>query len=61
MIHQELNLVPHMTIAENIWIGREPLNRFGLVDHGRTLPAAPSELLKRLGTWISTPNGNSAR
>ncbi len=41
MIHQELNLVPHMTIAENIWIGREPLNRFGLVDHGTSLPADP--------------------
>src|SRR5450830_1441997 len=26
MIHQELNLMPHMTIAENIWLGREPLN-----------------------------------
>ncbi|HUN92246.1 MAG TPA: sugar ABC transporter ATP-binding protein [Burkholderiaceae bacterium] len=34
MIHQELNLMPFMTVAENIWIRREPLNRFGLVDHG---------------------------
>ncbi|MDE1951138.1 MAG: sugar ABC transporter ATP-binding protein [Burkholderiales bacterium] len=33
MIHQELNLMPFMTVAENIWIRREPLNRFGLVDH----------------------------
>ncbi|MEY8874975.1 MAG: sugar ABC transporter ATP-binding protein [Leptothrix sp. (in: b-proteobacteria)] len=33
MIHQELNLMPYMTVAENIWIRREPLNRFGLVDH----------------------------
>jgi inositol transport system ATP-binding protein len=47
MIHQELNLVPHMTIAENIWIGREPLNRFGLVDHGQ-LFRQTHELLKRL-------------
>jgi inositol transport system ATP-binding protein len=35
MIHQELNL---MTVAENIWIRREPLHmkvgRFGFVDHG---------------------------
>ena len=23
-----------MTVAENIWIRREPLNRFGFVDHG---------------------------
>jgi len=34
MIHQELNLMPHMTIAENIWLGREPLNPLHLVDHG---------------------------
>src|SRR5690606_14745461 len=33
MIHQELNLMAYMTVAENIWIRREPLNRFGLVDH----------------------------
>jgi len=33
MIHQELNLMPYMTVAENIWIRREPLNRFGFVDH----------------------------
>ncbi|WP_296225068.1 sugar ABC transporter ATP-binding protein [Ralstonia sp. UBA689] len=33
MIHQELNLMPYMTVAENIWIRREPKNRFGLVDH----------------------------
>ncbi|VXC30806.1 fused methyl-galactoside transporter subunits of ABC superfamily: ATP-binding components [Pseudomonas sp. 8Z] len=35
MIHQELNLMPFMTIAENIWLGREPLNALHLVDHGR--------------------------
>ncbi len=34
IIHQELNLMPYMTVAENIWIRREPKNRFGLVDHG---------------------------
>ena len=35
MIHQELNLMPSMTVAENIWIRREPRNRFGLIDHVR--------------------------
>ena len=34
MIHQELNLMASMTVAENIWIRREPRNRFGLIDHG---------------------------
>ena len=33
MIHQELNLMDHMTVAENVWIRREPLNRFGFVRH----------------------------
>jgi inositol transport system ATP-binding protein len=32
MIHQELSPVPAMMVAENIYLGREPLNRFGLVD-----------------------------
>jgi inositol transport system ATP-binding protein len=34
MIHQELNLMPYMTVAENIWIRREPKTRVGFVDHG---------------------------
>ena len=34
MIHQELNLMPYMTVAENVWITREPKNRVGFVDHG---------------------------
>jgi inositol transport system ATP-binding protein len=33
MIHQELNLMPFMTVAENVWIRREPRNRLGFVDH----------------------------
>ena len=33
MIHQELSPVLHRPIMENIWLGREPRNRFGLVDH----------------------------
>jgi ribose transport system ATP-binding protein len=33
MIFQELNLVPNLTVAENIFIGREPVNRLGLIDY----------------------------
>lgn len=29
MIHQELNLMPHLTVAQNIYIGREPRSRVG--------------------------------
>ena len=32
MIHQELSPVPEMKVFENIFLGREPLNRIGLVD-----------------------------
>ena len=32
IIHQEIILVPHRTIAENVFLGREPRNAFGLVD-----------------------------
>jgi ribose transport system ATP-binding protein len=30
IIHQELNLMPHLTVAQNIFIGREPRDRTGL-------------------------------
>ena len=30
IIHQELVLVPHMTVAENIFLGREALGKFGV-------------------------------
>ena len=30
MIHQELNLVPHLTLAQNVFIGREPRRSAGL-------------------------------
>ncbi len=47
MIHQELNLMPFMTVAENIWIRREPKNRFGFVDHAR-MRRMTSDLFERL-------------
>lgn len=47
MIHQELNLMPSMSVAENIWIGREPTNALGLIDH-RELYRRTAALLARL-------------
>lgn len=32
IIHQELNTVPEMTVAENLALGREPRTRFGMLD-----------------------------
>jgi inositol transport system ATP-binding protein len=47
MIHQELHLMPSMTVAENIWIGREPTSVLGFVDH-RELHRRTADLLRRL-------------
>ena len=35
MIFQELNLASNLTVAQNIFLGREPLNRFGLIDSAK--------------------------
>ena len=51
IIHQELNLVPELTAAENIFLGREPLILGTFVDHRRIVKTA-SALLKRLGIEI---------
>lgn len=46
MIHQELSPVPEMTVAENIFLGREPV-KYGLVDEGK-LYENTYKLLKEL-------------
>jgi inositol transport system ATP-binding protein len=51
MIHQELHLMPSMTVAENIFLGREPLTRFGFVDH-RALARRTAALLATLSVDI---------
>lgn len=48
MIHQELSPVPEMTVAENIYLGREPRNRFGLVDR-RAMNQMTAQLFARWG------------
>ena len=47
IIHQELNLIPQLTVAENIFLGREFVNRFGRIDWKRMYAEADA-LLKRL-------------
>ncbi|WP_067706953.1 sugar ABC transporter ATP-binding protein [Erwinia sp. ErVv1] len=51
MIHQELNLVPHMTVAENIWLGREPM-KYGFVNH-RQLNKLTCDLLSKLNIRLT--------
>lgn len=47
IIHQELNLIPQLTVAENIFLGREFVSRFGRIDWKRMYDEADA-LLKRL-------------
>ncbi len=47
IIHQEFNLMPHLTVAENLLIGREP-RKAGLLSP-RTQNRQAAELIERLG------------
>jgi ribose transport system ATP-binding protein len=46
-VHQEIHLLPHRTVAENIFLGREP-RRWGMVDWRRMFDETAA-LLARLG------------
>ena len=50
-IYQELSLLPYLTVAENISIGREKTRRFGLLDY-RTMERQAGEILKQLDERI---------
>jgi ribose transport system ATP-binding protein len=47
IIHQELNLVPEMSILDNIFLGCEIKNRFGMLDNKKMFTQA-EELLQKL-------------
>ncbi|MEZ9524529.1 ribose ABC transporter ATP-binding protein RbsA [Enterovibrio norvegicus] len=47
IIHQELNLIPQLTIAENIFLGREFTSKFGRVEWDK-MYAEADKLLARL-------------
>src|ERR671926_1030117 len=47
-IYQEINLIPLRSVAQNIFLGREPRTRFGLIDKGRMNREA-AEILERYG------------
>src|ERR1039457_1912668 len=40
MVHQESLLAPHLTVAENIFLGREQINTAGFLKRGRMLQEA---------------------
>jgi len=52
IIYQELNLVPDLSVAANIFLGRERRNRLGLLDE-RSMERRARKLFDRLGTPIS--------
>jgi ribose transport system ATP-binding protein len=53
MIHQELNLLPEMTVAENIFLGHEIVrSRLGWLDK-RTMENRAEELLESFGQKLS--------
>ncbi len=33
IVHQELNIIPDLTVGENLFLGREPLTKLGLIDY----------------------------
>jgi ribose transport system ATP-binding protein len=51
IIYQELNLVPQLSAAENVFLGRERRTSWGLVDRGRQI-AETEAALRTLGTAI---------
>src|SRR5690242_12196073 len=51
IIYQELTLVPYLTAAENIFLGREPCSIPGFVD-ARRMRAEAARLLETLGLRI---------
>ena len=55
IIHQELNLMPHLTVAENIFIGREDRFPGGVFLDNKKLVEAAVALLAELGLALN-PN-----
>lgn len=51
IVHQEIVLVPHISVAENIFLGREPVTKAGLKDRKKMYEKA-EELVKELGLDI---------
>lgn len=46
MIYQELTLAPHLTVLENIWLGREQRGRFGRMQRDQMRPAVEAALAR---------------
>jgi len=51
VIYQELVLFPELTVAENVFINDQPLNRLGIIDY-RLMESRADDVLRRLGAKI---------
>ncbi|CAM4180969.1 MAG: sugar ABC transporter ATP-binding protein [Paenibacillus macerans] len=51
IIHQEIVLVPYLSVAENIFLGREPVNKWGFKDEKR-MKAEANRMIEQLGLNI---------
>lgn len=49
MIHQELALIPQMTVAQNIFLGREPLLAAGMLVDTKLMQSEAQGILNQLG------------
>jgi ribose transport system ATP-binding protein len=52
LIHQELNLCDNLNVGQNIFLGREPRNRFGILKSSEIYKRS-TEFLKRVGLDVS--------
>jgi ABC-type sugar transport system ATPase subunit len=53
MIYQELNLVPTLNVAENIFLGREQKTSRGFVDK-KTMHAQAKQIIESVGLYVDT-------
>lgn len=54
-VYQEQALAPHLSVARNIFMGREPTNRLGLMDQNK-MAAESMEALANLGLKLRSPD-----
>ncbi|MFO1039460.1 MAG: sugar ABC transporter ATP-binding protein [Geminicoccaceae bacterium] len=50
-VHQDINLIPSRTVAENVFLGNEPTNAWGVI-RTREMRARTAELLERYGIEV---------
>lgn len=52
MIYQEFNLIPYLSVAENLFLGRYPMKGRGIIDWGKLKDDA-QEMLEKVGLKIN--------